>query len=60
MEYMVQLIFICEECGAIYYDKETAVNFEEHCGKFKACNIEYMKKSIGTINTKRLMYFNSE
>lgn len=53
---MVQSLFKCEECGAVYNEYEIATKCEEHCKEFNACDVDYLRKSIGTISINRLHY----
>ena len=50
---MVQELFRCEACGAVYADKETAAKCEEHCNTMSACNVEYLRQSIGVVSQVR-------
>ena len=47
---MVQELFGCEACGAVYKDKEIAEKCEEHCNTRNACKVEYLRQSIGVIS----------
>jgi len=40
-------LFMCERCGFIYEDRETAMKCEEFCRRNKACNSDYLKKALG-------------
>ncbi len=50
---MVQELFRCEACGALYTNLEIASKCEEHCKTRNACNIEYLSKSIGVVSQVR-------
>lgn len=50
---MVQVMYRCEACGAVYTDKEIAAKCEEHCNTRNACNVEYLRKSIGVLSQVR-------
>lgn len=53
---MVQSLFKCEECGAVYEVKEIAKKCEEHCKEFNACSVQYLRESIGMITANKLHY----
>ena len=50
---MVQELFRCEACGAVYTDKKIAGKCEEHCNAMNACNVEYLRHSIGAVSQIR-------
>ncbi|HKZ94791.1 MAG TPA: hypothetical protein VJ249_09475 [Candidatus Bathyarchaeia archaeon] len=39
-------IYLCEECGLGYSDRETAVKCEEWCRKTGTCSVEITKKAV--------------
>lgn len=39
-------IYVCEECGLGYADKETAEECEKYCSTHHACSIEITRKAI--------------
>lgn len=39
-------LFICEECGMGYNDKEISEKCENYCHKNKACNLELVKYAV--------------
>jgi len=39
-------LYICDECGLGYMDRETAVACEAHCKKCKACSLEITRKAV--------------
>ena len=47
---MVQTLFRCEECKAVYTDQEIASRCEEHCRTKNACSVQYLKESIGVVS----------
>ena len=53
---MVVLLFKCEVCGAVYDKHEIASKCDEHSNEFNACNIEYLKMSIGTVGSNKFDY----
>ncbi|HKJ96592.1 MAG TPA: hypothetical protein VJ944_02480 [Thermoplasmataceae archaeon] len=53
---MVQSLFKCEECGAVYETLAIAQKCEEHCRKFNACNMQYLKESVGRLSNSKLNY----
>ncbi len=56
VENMVQQLYRCEECGAVYDNQEIASKCEDHCRKFNACNMEFLEKSIGTVSNNRFRH----
>lgn len=38
--------YICESCGFIYKDKETAQKCQDWCKKHNSCNLEITKNAI--------------
>ncbi|MBS7620350.1 hypothetical protein KEJ21_06890 [Candidatus Bathyarchaeota archaeon] len=41
-----KVLFICEECGLGYHDRETAEKCEEYCRNTKTCSLEIIKKAV--------------
>lgn len=41
-----QIVFVCDECGLGYLDRETAQKCEEWCKRTGTCSIEITKKAV--------------
>jgi len=39
-------VFLCEECGLGYADRETAKKCEDWCRKTGTCSLEITKKAV--------------
>jgi len=44
--------YFCEECEMAYVDKKKACECEEHCRKYKSCNLEIIKFAMKGGNKK--------
>jgi hypothetical protein len=38
--------YICEECGLVYLDNETAEKCKAWCSKYKSCNLEIIGHAV--------------
>jgi hypothetical protein len=47
-EYRVgsKTVFLCEECGFGYADRETAKKCEDWCRKTRSCSLEITEKAV--------------
>jgi len=45
--------YICAECNFAYKDRKTAMKCEEWCNKYKSCNMQITKSSVGILNSKK-------
>jgi hypothetical protein len=41
-----KILFICDECGLGYEDRETAQECEEWCRKTGTCKVEITRKAV--------------
>jgi len=46
---MTKEVYVCEACKMIYAKKELAKKCEDFCRKYRSCNTEITKHSIGEI-----------
>ena len=46
---MVKKIYLCELCNFAYKEKALAEKCQNWCEKYKSCNLEITKHSIGEI-----------
>jgi hypothetical protein len=41
-----KILFVCEECGLGYLNKQTAAECEDWCRKTGTCKVEITKKAV--------------
>lgn len=49
---MVKEVYLCEACNFAFNNKELAEKCEEFCTKYKSCNLEITKDSIGELKVR--------
>lgn len=52
---MVKEVYVCEECGFAYEEKELAKKCEAWCREHKSCNIEITKNSVGALKSEEII-----
>jgi len=50
---MTKEVYVCEACNFLYSKKELAEKCEEWCNKYKSCNMQITKSSIGILNNTK-------